>query len=180
MKTLLTLTALALLTGCATLDLIRDRLPEWPRPERPEQPAPDVPEPETPRPPATDDEAFFRSVRWLRNDPAAPNARVTKSFANVRLNGNRLTFDPLDVADWPSSTIGADLKGIIAVAALRDGQWTGGKFEHIRHRMTLRDLGNIHGGYIPGFSLRRGEALRFWIVSYDGREASNVVEVIWQ
>ena len=50
MKTLITLTALALLTGCTTLDLIRERLPEWPRPE---QPAPDVLEPETPRPPAT-------------------------------------------------------------------------------------------------------------------------------
>lgn len=143
------------------------------RGDKPADPPADVPPPSPP----SDDEAFFASVRWLKGDTVGPKAKVTKRLTNFRLSGNRMTFDPLAIPDWPAGSLGGDLKGVICIAAVRDGVWSGGKFEHIRHRMSSRDLSNVNNGYISGFSVRAGEKLRFWILSYDGQQASNVVEV---
>ena len=135
-------------------------------------------EPEV-NPPANESEAFFREVVWLRRDTTGPDAKVTKKLTGLQLNGNRITFDALDIPDWPAGSLGGHLKGVMCVAALRNGAWSGGKFEHIRNRMTSRDLVNVNNGYIEGLSLRRGEKLRLWILSYDGTQASNYVEVTY-
>ena len=154
----------------------RELARQWKNLERETQPGkPDTP----PTAPASDDEAFFRSVRWLRGDTTGPTARVTKRLDNLVLSGNRITFAPLDIPDWRTGSLGGDLVGVMCVAALRDGVWSGGKFEHIRNRMTSRDLVNVNNGYIHGLSLRRGEKIRLWILSYDGKQASNVVEVTY-
>lgn len=125
------------------------------------------------------DELFFTQVRWLKRDTIGATAKVTTALTNVRLNGDRLSFDALDIPSWGPGPLGGDLVGVMCVAAMRDGQWSGGKFEHIRNRMTTRDLINIKNGYISGLSLRKGEALKFWILSYDGQKASNVVELTY-
>lgn len=124
-----------------------------------------------------EDEAFFRELNWLRSDPKAPNAKVTKRLYEVNITGsNRMTMKADDLGSWPVG-VHQDTHGVIALAVMRNGRWEGGKFDHVRRNTTIRDFNNV-GEYLPVTPIS-GEPVRFWLINYAGTEASNVVEKIW-
>lgn len=133
---------------------------------------PDVPVP-TNAVPVTGDEAFFRDLKWLRTDTTGPEAKVTKrlEFDSIAPAGIRFQADNL--TDWANSV----LVGVICIAVKRGDGWEGGKFDHVRADTTYKDFKNVCG-YI-GVCPRSGEPVRFWLLSYDGRQASNFIEVNW-
>ncbi len=126
---------------------------------------------------SNESEAFFRSVRWLRKDPAAPKARVTKTLSNVSVSSRGVSFRMSDISNWPNQGDRGDLYGIMCLAVVRDGVWTGGKFDHVRRDTTFRDFKNV-GSYLPVRPVS-GEPVRFWIANYTATEASNYVETRW-
>ena len=128
--------------------------------------------------PDAEDEAFFRDLNWLRNDPSGRDAKVTRDLQLRNLSASQVVVDLPDISGWPDGPWGADTKAIMCAAVERDGAWYGGKFEHVRPGQGERGLGNI-GGYLK-ISPKRGEPVRFWLLSYDGRQATNVVEDVWQ
>lgn len=119
-------------------------------------------------------EAFFREVRWLRTDPAAPNARVTKNLGSLTVAPDGVSFVASDLGDWPAQ---GDAHGVMCLAVVRDGVWSGGKFDHVRRDTRFRNFNNV-GGYLP-VNPRSGEPVRFWIVNYPGTEATNFFETTW-
>jgi hypothetical protein len=166
MKTLLTALAILTLTGCATIDQIRELIPE----------IPDRPKPEQPTPPQV--ESFFAEIVWLRPERTRADARVTKRLDNLQLARDRrtMTFRMDDIGDWPVG-VHHDTHGNANLAVYRDGRWRGGKFDHVRRDTAWRDFGNV-GSYLP-ISPRTGERVRIWMSRYDGTEATNWVEVVW-
>lgn len=140
---------------------------------------PPVDPPQVDPPDFSDDQAFFRALDWVRRDPAGPDATVTKSLRDVRITGpNRMTFVADSLADWPATGPIGDGHGVMAIAAQNpDGTWRGGKFDHVRANTRERDFNNLCG-YNP-VCPQSGETVRFWLLSYDGRQASNVVEIEW-
>jgi hypothetical protein len=136
------------------------------------EPTPD-PEDQTP-PSANESEEFFKQVRWLRSDPAAPDARVTKSLSNLEISGRNVFFEMDDLGAWSNQ---GDTFGVMAIAVNRSGTWEGGKFDHVRRDTRQRDFKNV-GTYIAVHP-RSGEPVRFWVINYAGTEASNYVETTW-
>jgi len=131
----------------------------------------------TPEPPVVvnDSEAFFRSLKWLRTDVNGANAKVTKQLKSVRVvSRDRMTMDAEPLNGWANR---GDLYGVIAMAVNRGGRWEGGKFDQVRISTKDRDFKNICG-YLA-VCPQSGEAVRFWLISYDGRQASNYLETRW-
>ncbi len=127
--------------------------------------------------PVNGSESFFRGVRFRRSDPAAPNARVTKSLSNVSTSSRGVTFTMSDISDWPQTGPARGLYGVMMLAVFRNGAWEGGKFDHVRSNTTFRNFNNV-GGYLPVQPVS-GEPVRFWLTNYSGTEASNFVETTW-
>lgn len=125
-------------------------------------------------PAVNDSETFFRGVRWLRSDPQGPNASVTKSLGNLSIRGDYVFFSMEDIGNWSSQ---GDTHGVMAMAVVRNGAWEGGKFDHVRRNTRQRDFKNIRG-YLQVYPVS-GEAVRFWVMNYEGTEASNYVETTW-
>lgn len=123
--------------------------------------------------PVNGDEAFFRDLTWLRTDTTGPEARVTKRLAFTSISPAGIRFEADSLADWGK----AELVGVMCIAVERGGRWEGGKFDHVRANTRDRDFNNVCG-YI-NVCPRSGEPVRFWLLSYDGREASNVIEATW-
>lgn len=141
-----------------------------------------------PEPPPTDEElendppeappaTFFSELVWLRTDTWGPRAQITKKLSNLRIYRDKITFTLDNIGDWPETGPHPTLHGVMCAAIYRDGKWRGGKFDHLRATTTVRDFNNI-GGYLV-IQPKSGEAIRFWALSYDGTQASNVVEVNW-
>jgi hypothetical protein len=137
------------------------------------EPNPDV-EGGSVNPAAAGSEAFFRGLRWLRTDPSAPGAKVTKNLGGLSVSGDNVFFTMDDIGDWPNQ---GDTHGVMAMAVNRNGTWEGGKFDHVRRDTRQRDFKNIRG-YLPVFPVS-GERVRFWVINYPGTEASNYVETTW-
>ena len=133
---------------------------------------PDVPGP-TNAVPVPEDEVFFRDLKWLRTDTTGPEARVTKKLEFTSISPAGIRFEADSLADWGNS----ELVGVMCIAVNRGGVWEGGKFDHVRAETRDRDFKNVCG-YI-GVCPRSGEPVRFWLLSYDGRQASNFIEVLW-
>ena len=132
-----------------------------------------VAEPLYPTNTPTSEEAFFRDLTWLRSDTTGPEAKVTKQLALKSISPAGIRFEADSLADWGN----AELVGVMCIAVQRSGRWEGGKFDHVRADTTSRDFNNVCG-YI-NVCPRSGEPVRFWLLSYDGRQASNVIDVNW-
>ena len=121
------------------------------------------------------DEEFFQSLDWLRSDPAGANAKVTKTLHEVNIvSESRMTMRADDLSDWPAQ---GDAHGVICMAIFTGDGWEGGKFDHVRADTRERDFKNV-GDYLK-LKPVSGEPVRLWLLSYDGRQATNVVEGIW-
>jgi hypothetical protein len=131
--------------------------------------------PESPHKPMhhAGDEQFFRELKWLRTDTWGPNARVTKRMDLVSISRNGMRYKADDLSDWKA----AELVGVMCIAVNRGGRWEGGKFDHVRADTRDRDFKNVCG-YI-NVCPKSGEVVRFWLISYDGKQASNYVEARW-
>jgi len=158
-----------------TRDWIDDEIAAVEAEMREPEPTPEPTAQPTPEP----DPTFLSEIVWLKRDVIGADAQVTKQLTGLTIDRRGIRFDPLQVADWPAGPLGGDLKGVMCIVAMRDGRWSGGKYEHIRHGMRDRHHDNIRNGYIENFRPRSGEAVRFFILSYDGKQASNYVEVRW-
>lgn len=125
--------------------------------------------------PTTNDEAFFASLKWLRSDTTGPKAKVTKRLEFKSISSSDIKFKADDLSDWPKG----QFQGVACIAVKRGllGGWEGGKFDHVRADTTSRDFKNLRG-YIAVYP-KSGETVRFWLLSYDGKQASNVIEVRW-
>jgi hypothetical protein len=133
---------------------------------------PDVPAP-TNAVPVTGDEAFFRDLTWLRTDTTGPEAKVTKRLEFTSISPAGIRFQADSLADWGS----AELVGVMCIAVKRGDGWEGGKFDNVRANTKDRDFKNVCG-YI-NVCPRSGEPVRFWLLNYDGRQASNFIEINW-
>lgn len=68
---------------------------------------------------------------------------------------------------------------VACLFCLINGEWLGGKFDWISTSRTTRDFKNIATGYHgwDSAAIDKAEAYRFVIVSKNGKERTNVIEV---
>ncbi len=122
-----------------------------------------------------DSEQFFKELQWTRSDTTGPNAKVTKELRSAYAQSKHIRFTAESIGDWRGR---GDLHGTANIAVKRNGVWKGGKFDHVRRSTTWRDSKNICG-YQP-VCPRVGEIVRFWLLSYDGQQATNYLEFVWR
>lgn len=144
----------------------------------------DVGNPIVVQPTPSPSDPFFADLVWLRSNGSSAKVTITLHEFNI-VSSNFMTFRADNVGHWPHKINGKDktaLHGEVCLAVLRDGKWTGGKFDHTRADTRSRDFENVtgrHNGYLP-ISPQRGDTVRFWLLSYDGKQASNYLESVWK
>jgi hypothetical protein len=111
------------------------------------------------------------------------NAQVTKQLRAFQIvNTNLMTYKADSLSDWPMQVHnGKQVYGEAQLFVLRDGKWTGGKFDHVHPNGDWRDFKNVvgeHKGYLS-ITPVSGEAVRYRIVSYDGKQKTNMRESVW-
>ena len=111
------------------------------------------------------------------------NAQVTKQLRAFQIvNTNLMTYKADSVADWPMQVHnGKQVYGEAQLFVMRDGVWTGGKFDHVHPNGTSRDFKNVVGEHKDYLKITpvSGEAVRYRMVSYDGRQKTNMLESVW-
>lgn len=122
---------------------------------------------------------FLRNLVWQQSINGS-GASVTKHLRDVTIDGQGMAFDLDDLDDWPATgpaISDGPGRGVMCAAVFRNGRWTGGKFDHLRHDTDYRDFKNLCG-YLS-VCPQSGDPVRFFALSYDGQQASNFTEVIW-
>jgi len=117
-------------------------------------------------------------VRWLgvNYSGASAGAEIRSAWTD----GNYLHTDYAPY-DWPEKTVQVRVDAIACFFYQRGSEIVGGKFEWWRAGgQSVKGLHNVHEGY-NGHEMP-GAGTQCWtcIVSVDGRQRSNVVEVEWR
>jgi hypothetical protein len=167
-------------TGCAAgRGLLYDRLPEILDPGG-GKPDPADPADPVSRPWAAETEAMFRDMRWTKGNRAG--AQVTRTLHSVTVkNQNSVDYRADSLEGWPSKTSsqGKVTHGEWSLAVYRNGRWEGGMADHTRADQRNRSMNNVRNGYTNIAFPKAGERVRFFITSYNGREATNFIEAVW-
>jgi hypothetical protein len=89
-----------------------------------------------------------------------------------------MTYKADSLSDWPMQVHnGKQVYGEAQLFVLRDGKWTGGKFDHVHPNGDWRDFKNVvgeHKGYLS-ITPVSGEPVRYRMVSYDGKSENKYV-----
>jgi hypothetical protein len=111
------------------------------------------------------------------------NAQVTKQLRAFKIvNTNLMTYKADSLSDWPMQVHnGKQVYGEAQIFVLRDGVWTGGKFDHVHPNGDWRDFKNVVGEHKDYLKITpvSGEPVRYRMVSYDGRQKTNMRESVW-
>ncbi len=175
MRTILTLLTVLTLTGCATLDRIRDLIPEIPERPAPEQPANEFPP----------------GVRWLHADVSG--WPVTTQITSVTFSSGQIRF-PFDAANrWTVRTDAGTTTPVIGnpwIVFEYQGQWYAGTWEWLRPGQTSKPMRVVDGAHIKRAPIptswrpKSGQRVGIMVSTHArsrvfDRERSNLVWTVW-
>lgn len=127
---------------------------------------------------SADDVIPVSEITIIGNNKKDPKkAAVTRKLHSASISGNKISFktDPLN---WPTQTgnNGKTTDGGL-VLIWRDGDgYIGGWFDHHGVNQTVKGLENITGGYIDKRQPQKGAKCYIYLISYDGKQRTNIVE----
>lgn len=137
----------------------------------------------TPEQALTGDDIPASAIRVIGKHAMSPaKATVTRRLHSVAdMGGNcRLSYDPLG---WPTtSTKGKTCDAGVCIAWPENGEIVGGIltnaiggwFDHKKVGQSVKTMENIFGGYVDGRQPPRGAQVWFWLISYDGKQRTNI------
>lgn len=101
-------------------------------------------------------------------------AQPTRTLHSVSdMGGNcRLSYDPLG---WPTTSAKGKTcdAGVVILWPEGDG-YTGGWFDHKKVGQSVKTMENIFGGYVDGKQPPAGSQVWFYLISYDGKQRTNI------
>ena len=128
-----------------------------------------------------DDDVDLSTAKWLGRIDGR-NAKVGASIDPLTFDGKAFRYKQSpETAAWkPRFTDnGKDLNSAACFFVMRDGIWTGGRFDDCSETRNSRDRKNIDGGYL-GIKPKAGEEVRFCLINKTGTVRSNAPGVTWK
>lgn len=135
-----------------------------------------TPEPVKPDPAVSADAIPLSSLKWVKENGS--RASISKNMYHAIINAGKVSIKYDDLG-WPDKN---GCNAVLCFFVKRNDVFTGGKFDHLRSGgQSTKLMENIHGGYIPGIApISYGEEAYLLILSYDGKQRTNIVKAVWK
>lgn len=128
--------------------------------------------------PSGDDVDLSKAV-W--HGPDGSGAVVCETVSNISTDGKQFRYEPSKGTDaWEPHTGAKNVNQYSCFFVMRNGVWTGGKFDYSTYSRKTRPLDNIRAGYTGGVIPNAGEEVRFCLMDLNGKKRTNAPGVIWK
>jgi len=135
-----------------------------------------IPKPDPkPEPVIPDDVEFLATVKWLGSNYS--KATRQEILVSAIMSGDKI-FTQYKLYSWPVKDGVKPVDAICCLFYVRDGEWTGGKFDWWRKGgQSTKGLENVINGYGGHSMPESGIPVKTMIVSVDGKMRSNCIDV---
>ena len=123
-------------------------------------------------------EPDLSQAKWIGFNGA--NAASTEKLSNLTIDDTYIHFalSP-GCKSWEPHEGAKQTNQKACFFVMRDGRWTGGRYDDSGYPRVSRELKNIRGGYTGGIKPKTGEIVWFCFTDVNGTKRTNCASAVW-